>query len=148
MSTLARIKSRPLDGSERFRSCAGVLSFDVLQFWRWSSSDLVSNATRGRLAEFIVAKALDIDTSGVRDEWAPYDLVTPEGVRVEVKSCAYLQSWTQRAPSTVLFSVRAARAWDPDSNCQAPAATRESDVYVFALLAHLEKSTLDPLVLD
>lgn len=38
---------------------------------------LVSNATRGRLAEFIVAAGLKIDTSGVRDEWAASDLDMP-----------------------------------------------------------------------
>lgn len=100
------------------------------------------------IAEFIVAQALGIPTSGVRDEWAAYDLETPQGIKVEVKSSAYLQSWAQRQPSNVIFSVRKARAWDPDSNRQAPVSTREADVYVFALLAHLDKATIDPLDLD
>ena len=148
MSKLLRIQAKRLDGSQTFRTSDSTLPFNVLEFWRWSTSDLVSNATRGRLAEFIVAQALGVDTSGVRDEWAAYDLVMPEGIKVEVKSCAYLQSWSQREPSSVLFSVRKARAWDPESNRQASVATREADVYVFALLAHLDKATLDPLNLD
>jgi hypothetical protein len=41
----------------------------LLDFWKWNGSDLVSNATRGRLAEFIVAIALDVDLSAPRDEW-------------------------------------------------------------------------------
>ena len=36
------------------------VNYKVIDFWKWSVSDLVSNATRGRLAEFIVAKALKI----------------------------------------------------------------------------------------
>jgi len=71
---------------------------------RCSLSDLVSNATRGRLAEFIVAQALNVDTSGVRDEWAAYDLLTSSGIKVEVKSAAYLQSWAQRRHSNILCS--------------------------------------------
>src|SRR5579875_1264357 len=30
----------------------------VLDFWQWSASDLMSNATRGRLAEYIVYRAV------------------------------------------------------------------------------------------
>ena len=42
----------------------------LLDFWRWNGSDLASNATRGVLAEFIVASALGIDLSVPRIEWA------------------------------------------------------------------------------
>jgi hypothetical protein len=51
----------------------------------------VSNTTRGRLADFIIAKALGVDTSGVREEWAAFDLISPEGTQVEVKSADYIQ---------------------------------------------------------
>jgi hypothetical protein len=145
---LPQLKSTPLDGSEPFKLSAAPTDFSVLDFWRWSVSDLVSNATRGRLAEFIVAKALGVPTSGVRDEWAAYDLLTPAGIRVEVKSAAYLQSWAQRRHSNIVFSVRRARAWDPETNLQAAVASRSADVYVFALLAHRDKASLDPLDLE
>ena len=145
MDLLSRILPKRLQGAEAFRSARGHLGFNVLEFWQWSVSDLVSNATRGRLAEFLVAKALCISTSGVRDEWAACDLLTAEGMKIEVKSSAYLQSWAQTRPSSIVFSVRKARAWDPDSNRQAAVPTREAVVYVFALLAHRDKATLDPL---
>jgi hypothetical protein len=52
------------------------LETELIEFWQWSISDLVSNVSRGVLAEFIVAKALEINTvSNVRDEWAAYDLL-------------------------------------------------------------------------
>jgi hypothetical protein len=70
LGSLLRRISRRLDGSERFHTGGRALDFDVTDFWRWSLSDHVSNATRGRLAEYIVARALDIPSSGVRDEWA------------------------------------------------------------------------------
>lgn len=148
MNNLGPITTKRLLGPEPFRSAGKSLGFDVLEFWRWSTSDLVSNVTRGRLAEFITARALGAPTTRVRNEWAAYDLDTPEGIKVEVKSCAYLQSWAQAKFTQVLFGVRKARAWHRESNLQATIPTREADVYVFALLAHRNKESLDPLNLD
>ena len=33
----------------------------LLDFWRWDASDLVSNTTRGRFAEFIVGTAAGVN---------------------------------------------------------------------------------------
>jgi hypothetical protein len=117
----------------------------LLDFWRWNGSDLVSNTTRGRLAEFIVASAMNIDTSIPRDEWSAWDLTTPEGIRIEVKSAAYLQSWTQRDFSRIAFSIRSARPWDSSSGDMAETPQRTADIYVFCLLKHKNKDTLNPL---
>ena len=135
-------------GDEVFHTGGAAQGFTVLDFWRWSMADLVSNATRGVLAEFIVAQALGIATTGVREEWAAYDLCTPDGITVEVKSAAYVQSWAQRRPSAIQFGVGKRRAWDPATNHMAEKPTRSAAVYVFALLAHQDRATLDPLNLD
>jgi hypothetical protein len=132
-------------GAEPFHSGGQLLGFRLDDFWAWSVSDLVSNATRGRLAEYLVARGLGLSTAGVRNEWAAYDLTTPSGIRVEVKSAAYLQAWYQRRPSIISFRTRATRAWDPETNILASEAARQADVYVFALLAHPDKATLDPM---
>jgi hypothetical protein len=139
---------RQLDGSELFRIGSRELGFDVHDFWSWSVSDLVSNATRGILAEFIVAKACGVDTSQPRDEWAPVDLVTPEGVLIEVKSAAFIQSWYQEKLSAISFGVKKTLKWDPETNRQGSDPERTADVYVFAVLAHKDQETLDPLNLD
>lgn len=91
------------------------LAANLLDFWRWSASDLVSNATRGILAEFIVAQALGLET-GVRAEWDAYDLVTSAGLNVEVKSSAYLQSWFHKELSAISFGIRPTFAWSTDTN--------------------------------
>lgn len=135
-------------GDERFCFGGRVLPFDVLDFWRWSVSDLVSNATRGRLAEYIVARACRVDTTTPRDEWAPVDLRTPEGFLVEVKSAAYVQSWHQTQLSRISFRVPKTCPWDPTTNRFGDKRERLADVYVFALLAHKDKSTIAPLDLD
>ncbi|MEI2689604.1 MAG: hypothetical protein V9H69_07780 [Anaerolineae bacterium] len=102
---LLRIYPVRRSGNEPLHSNGHSLGVTLLDFWRWSSSDLVSNATRGVLAEFIVASVLGIKLNGVRDEWGAFDLETPEGITVEVKSAAYIQSWSQRNLSVITFRV-------------------------------------------
>lgn len=145
---LGRLTIKRKTGQEPFKAAGKILGFTLSDFWRWSVSDLVSNTTRGRLAEFIVARALSASTDGVRDEWQAYDLLMPNGLKIEVKSAAYLQSWQQKEPSKIVFQTPKTRAWDPETNRQSPESKRQADVYVFALLAHKDKATIDPLNLD
>ena len=62
-------------GNEYFYFDGMPTGYLLNDFWRWQSSDLLNNALRGVLAEFIVAKALGIDTNGPRFEWEPFDLL-------------------------------------------------------------------------
>ena len=135
-------------GAEHFHRSGTLLDADLLDFWGWNVSNLVSNATRGILAEYIVARGVGISTVGVRNEWAAYDLTSPDGVKIEVKSSAYLQAWFQSRFSVISFSTRLSRAWDPETNVMSSDAKRQADVYVFALLAHRDKRTIDPLDID
>ena len=82
-------------------------------------SDLVDNALRGALAEYIVACDLGV-ANGTRPGWNAYDLKTPEGIKVEVKSAAYLQSWQQSAHSKVCFDIRPTYGWDAETNTTVP----------------------------
>ena len=113
-------------------------------YWRWNASDLLNNTLRGSYCEFIVSAALGIDLSGTNDDWTPYDISFPynwvcngearDEVRIEVKSCAYLQAWRQGDGrlSNIQFSIRPTRAWD-SINGYAEEVMRQSDVYVFCL---------------
>ena len=100
------------------------------------------------LAEFIVATALGIPTDGIQESWAAWDLTTPDGVRAEVKSAAYLQSCAQKGPSRISFDMPRTLAWDADGGGFADVARRHAHVHVFALLAHTDKATVNPLDLD
>lgn len=90
------IKVTRKTGSERLHNDGKEISVQLVDFWRWSASDLLSNATRGVFAEFIIASALGL-VDNVRAEWGSYDLKTRKGKRIEIKSAAYLQSWHQKA---------------------------------------------------
>lgn len=131
-------------GSETVHDAGQQYDATTLDFWRWSVSDLVSNATRGILAEFLVASALG-QTQGVRDEWDPYDLKTEQGVKVEVKSAAYLQSWSQPRLSAIRFGIGPSQFWDKTIGKFKEGRYRQSDVYVFCLLHHKDKPSVDPL---
>jgi hypothetical protein len=131
-------------GRESFHDGARPLPFDLLSFWQWSASDLASNALRGRLAEFLVAQALGV-ADGVRAEWDAYDLRSRSGATIEVKSAAYLQTWAQKTISAISFDIAPTRFWDAATNVLAPEARRQADLYVFALLAHQDKATFDPM---
>jgi hypothetical protein len=130
-------------GDEPLRSQSHNLGPTLLDFWRWSASDLVSNDTRGVIAEFIVSRALGLD-DGVRTEWDAFDLLF-HGLKIEVKSASYLQSWFHRQPSVIRFAIRSTRLWDSSTNVTGVDLKRRADLYVFCLLTHMDKETLDPL---
>lgn len=142
---LDKIQATLKSGHEKLTYNDKPLNFSLLDFWRWSVSDILSNATRGRFAEFIVATATNIDIRSCRDEWSAFDLETRNGIKLEIKSAAYLQSWFQQTHSKISFSTRAALSWDSLSNKQSETAKRHADVYVFCLLHHNNKQTVEPL---
>ena len=143
-----QIKIKPKTGNEPLTLNGSDTGIRLVDYWAWGFSDIVSNTSRGRFAEFIVATALKIDLSIINDGWNAYDLTSPEGIKVEVKSAAYLQSWAQKDFSKISFSIRAARPWNSSTNEMSDTPLRMSDVYVFCLLKHKEQSTLNPLNLD
>lgn len=113
------------------------------EFQAWAYDDLLTNTTRGVLAEYIVAKALGLDDTK-RVEWDRYDLEI-DGVGVEVKSAAYVQTWEQARISEITFGIRSARGWDARTNTSAASAKRSADVYVFCLLEGVDREHIDPL---
>ena len=89
-----------------------------------------------------------VDIDQPRDQWGAYDLITTEGIKIEVKSSAYVQSWIQNSLSKISFGIKAARSWDDETNKRLETARRTADVYVFCLLHHDKKETCDPLNLN
>jgi hypothetical protein len=136
-------------GDEPFTVDGRSLPFRLRDFWQWSASDLLGNALRGVLAEFIVLRALRLGSDQPRAEWDAVDIRTPDGLAVEVKSAAYLQSWTQKQPSKITFNISPAKVpWDARTNTSDAPAGRQADVYVFCLFAEKDRKRADPLDLD
>ncbi len=133
----------PLEGSQQF-------SFGptVLEFWQWAMSDVRMNTVRGYLAEFMVARATG-DARKARIEWAPFDVFTRDGARVEVKASGYLQSWTMTsstAPRWDCKSVDASSYWDAETGTTKPVKPSDRvDAWVFALQTCREPADYRPL---
>lgn len=138
----------PRTGDEPFTHQDKSIGADLLGFWRWAYSDLVSNATRGVLAEYIVGLALRCVDDCVRAEWDASDLRTLQGNSVEVKSAAYVQTWKQRQLSKITFSIIPTNGWHAATNTISTERKRQADVYVFCLVKHMDKATVCPLNLD
>lgn len=135
-----------LDGSEKFILHNKKYEITVSDYWSWAYSDLVSNTSRGVIAEFIVMTSMGMlsERSIVRNDWEPYDLTSPSGRRIEVKSSAYIQSWTDGSYSKIIFDIAPKRVWTLRDGYSKESA-RHSDVYVFCVFSAMSK---DKSVLD
>lgn len=135
------------EADEAFRGQNGAIELTVLDFWQWANSNLLDNAARGILAEFLVAHALE-RTDTPRREWGAFDVQTGSGLKIEVKSASYAQSWPQERPSKIVFNIAPRKnAWDAESNDweSFDQPQRTADVYVFCLLGQPDDSDPDPL---
>jgi hypothetical protein len=99
---------------------------DVGDFWSWALGDLAMNVNRSLLAEYLVARAVG-NARAYREEWAAFDVLTQDGIRIEVKSSAYLQRWSQARPSAIPD--------EPSIRC---------DVFVFAVQTCQDPTLYDP----
>jgi hypothetical protein len=134
-------------GTEPFHVAGSPLPFTVQDFWATAFSGLVTNMTRGILAEYLVCKALGL-TDQVMNDYDSYDAITPDGKRIEVKSSGYIQRWSQKGPSRIVFSIGKKFAYDYEAQVSEKDSRRHSDIYVFACHHHMDKGTVDPLDLS
>lgn len=130
-------------GLEPFTLYSNDLPLNVLSFWQWSSSELLGNALRGKLAEYIVASAID-GLDRLREEWDEFDLITKSGLKIEIKSSSYIQSWSQSNHSKISFGIQPTRS----SLSKDSTRSRKADIYIFCVLSHKDKETVNPLALE
>lgn len=100
----ARILATAKSADQPMRDAGVALDQTVGDFGRWAMSDLISNATRGMLEEFIVAKALQSKVE-IRDKWGAVRCVEADAICVEVKSSGSIQAWGQRAHFKNKFNI-------------------------------------------
>jgi len=125
-----------LTGLEPFTFHGNETGITLNDFWSWAFSDLLNNTLRGVMAEFLVSSTLPSDKC--RIDWTPYDLISPTGRRIEVKSAAYLQAWEQEHFSKILFDISPRRSWSPETGYSAE-SKRHSDLYVFCVYTALSR---------
>lgn len=141
--SLRPIPVAPLAGDEPFTH----IDATVADFWRWAFSDLLENTTRGIVAEFLVSHALGAIAT-LRKSWQNYDVLTPSGVRVEVKASGYLQSWPQATVSRIGFGKLSGLAWDENTGEFGDQRSVRADVFVFAVQTCTDHELYDALDID
>lgn len=143
-------------GNEKLIFKDKELSSSVLDFWAWAYSDIIRNVNRGAFAEFVVREAMNTQCrntprEGFRISMDAYDLLSPDGIRVEVKSSAYIQSWESEHPARISFRIAPAKSLDASGNYSADSQyCRHSDVYVFCVWTAMnrEQNILDLALWD
>lgn len=134
-------------GDENISFAGKPSGMTLSDFWRWQGSNLLDNSMRGVLAEFYVTTGLNCEPAP-RVEWDGYDCLTREGIKVEVKTSAYIQSWDQAKLSSIKFDIAPKMAWDAKTNTYSTEPKRHADVYVFCVHAHKKQETINPLDLS
>ena len=132
-------------GSEHFWSDGTGLDLTLLDFWRWSDSDLLAAPTRARLAEFVVATLLGSRTARPRLDRSP-DILTADGIAVRVKSASAVTPDGRRDLARVHFSPLPWRA--PRRILSVPALVPRSRAHVFVVVGDAEPADVNPLDLD
>lgn len=139
---LDEIKFEMKSGQEKFFSGNSSPSIGVLNFWQWSNSNLLTNITRGILAEFLVASALNL-TKEPRIVWDNCDIIMKSGVRIEVKSAAKYQTWKQNKSSLITFTIKKKYEWNDETGEFSHKEFRPAEIYVFCMLRETEPLNLD-----
>ncbi len=124
----------------------GLEGATVGDYWSWAYSDILCNANRSILAEFVVGKVLGVvDTP--RIEWDAYDLLYGTK-KIEVKCAAYIQSWDADDKvklSAIRFDIAKKFFWDARTNVNAGEAARAADLYVFCLYPETDRKLVNIL---
>jgi len=133
-----------------------VVDASILNFWQWAYSDLLDNVNRGTFAEWMVAKLLGVPLTEPQSTWQPWDISTPEGVRIEVKTSAYVHQWTSgkgekgeepvAEPAKIVFGPLCSKVWLDEAQTKlADELTYNADLYVFCLQKNPDPKTWDGL---
>ena len=143
---------KALTGNEHFYFDDMPTPHLLLDFWAWSSSDLLKGTLRGSLAEFIVATAIGEDVSQMHEDRFPYDLKMPRGggdCQIEVKSSSYINAGAKEGLSAISFDIAPSRRDELGKKILSEEeARRASDVYVFCLFTCKDRAAANPLILD
>lgn len=94
---------------------------------------LVNNAFRGMLVEAMLAQVLEPEWRWCSADWASHDFENAEGVKLEVKQSAALQSWHKPgdSPSRGSFDI-ASRTGRYEGARWIDEPGRAAQIYVFA----------------
>ena len=130
-------------GYEFFVNEKAETNLHIIDFWRWALSNLTSEITRNMLARFLVAAVLK-KHSGVRSEGDIFDIKTDTGLKIEVLSASYLQTWNNRGMTSLSLMINPNFRLDGEIPLRLSERLRLVDLLVFCLLHNKNEHTLNP----
>lgn len=123
--------------------------FSVQDFWRYAYSQL--EGLGDTIAEFLVAKALEIEKAENVNYWTAYDMAY-KNKRIEVKSTSYVHPWNTKISKVRTFSIEPTNNsyWgnSKDGVNGGRKLSRQSEVYVFCLNSNTNIQNNNPLRVD
>lgn len=137
------LTTKLLNGNEQFVDNGRPLGLSVRDFWSFQFSNILHDPDE--IAEFLVAKALGMDTPFNKQSWTLYDILY-RNKRIEVKETAYYHPFNK--PGEVSrrrnFGIQKANSEYDDSN-RLNRYERQNDLYVFCLLNGTNEEEAWPL---
>ena len=139
--------------SEEFTIGEKKLGFSLVDFWRFKYSNIYD--IQGAIAEFIVAKALGLNTASNTEYWTLWD-INYCGLRIEVKETSYYHPWNKdgKVSSARSFGITKANSRYAESATgelkegEENFYERQNDIYVFCLNTGNTREESNPLNLD
>lgn len=108
-------------------------------FWSFQFSNIYSDPDE--IAEYIVAKALEITEPYNKEVWTVFDILY-RNKRIEVKETAYYHPWEGKINKNRRFDIH------KSANYGESELERQNDIYVFCILTGETKEDAFPLNLD
>ncbi|WP_147272017.1 hypothetical protein [Marinilabilia salmonicolor] len=107
----------------------------------------MDNINSAAIGEYIVTKAMGIFRSP-ESSWESFDILSPEGIKIEVKTAGLVQIWQQKKPSVPSYDIKQKSGWSGETSEYDGIITRQADVYVFCLHHEKDPATCNPLSSD
>lgn len=134
----------PYTPDEMFRF-RGKGLFSVVDFWQYAYSQLDGMAET--IAEFLVAKALNIEKAENVNYWTAYDMAY-RNKRIEVKASSYVHPWNKKISKIRTFSIAPTNNSYWKNRDTEQKFSRQSEVYVFCLNKNQDIGKRNALAVD
>lgn len=133
-----------LNGKEEFTNNGIPIGLSIIDFWQFQYSNIWD--MQEYIAEFLIAKSLDLKTPQNCNGWTLWDILYRD-YRIEIKSSAYYHSWRSdgKISKKRVFNITKAFSRYKDSTSE---YKRQNDVYIFCLNIGHTKDESNPLHLE
>lgn len=134
----------PFNRNTQFIISGKPAGFNAVDFWEWHCENCLDGSVRGSLAEFLITKALGLNSK--RKSWEPYD-IDYNGYLIEVKSTSLFTSKHGKDVREYVGNQRLVFSIEPKhvhvSGGEWTSRKRNSDMYIFCLLSSPDAALLD-----